>query len=455
MLAVNRKMAAELELWSMTNAWFVVLHMIIIGFVLLYAINKYFDAENITKNWAEERCNPMIMPFASLFGYNTKENFDFCMGKIFSNQSMPMMGSIGGMFGSFTILLTSIFDSIGSLRNTVASLGGGINVVFQDFTDRISNFFFKLRISAIHIKSLIGRMYAIMFSVMYMGLSGITGLSSFTNTYLFSFLNVFCFPKNTKINVQGKGLTAIKDIKIGDILLQTKGVVTATFCLYSKGQAMVKLGPVTVSTNHYVMYLGKPIMAGDHPDAVKLGPWLSDEPLYCLNTSDNKIPVYDLIFLDYDETTDGDKDTMNFVEGRLNSTVVDKNYKFKEYCTAIGEDTIIKTLNGNKLAKDIKIGDKLVTGSEVVGLIRREVNEVCKLKNGTIITPATLYWNSDLNKWERFGEKMEIIEMRTELVSFIVIPNSQIELEDGLRIRDYMELCSPDSEIHYSKCLEG
>lgn len=448
-------MAAELELWSMSNAWFVLLHMIIIAFVLLYVINKYFDAGNIKKNWAEERCNPMIMPFASLFGYNTKENFDFCMGNVFDTQSMPMLGSMGSMFAKFTVLLTSIFDSIGSLRNTVASLGGGINVVFQDFTDRISNFFFKLRISAIHIKSLIGRMYALMFSVMYMGLSGITGLTSFTNTFLFSFLNVFCFPKETKINVQGKGLTEIKDIKIGDVLLQTNSTVTATFCLYSKGQAMVRLNQVTVSTNHYVMYLDKPIMAGDHPDAIKLGPWTSDEPLYCLNTSDNKIPVYELIFLDYDETTDGDKDTMNFVEGRLNSTVVDKNYKFKEYCTAIGENTIIKTLNGNKLAKDIKIGDKLVTGSEVVGLIRREVNEVCKLKNGTIITPATLYWNPELNKWERFGEKLEIIEMRTELVSFIVIPNSQIELEDGLRIRDYMELCSPDSEIHYSKCLES
>jgi len=448
-------MAAELELWNSSNAWIIVILMVIIAFILLFIVNKYNDTTNIKKNWAEERCNPMIMPFASFFGYNTKENFDFCMGKVFDAQSMPMLGSIGGMFTKFTVLLTIIFDSISSLRNTVASLGGGINVVFQDFTDRISNFFFKLRLSAIHIKSLIGRMYAIMFSVMYMGLSGITGLTSFTNTFLFSFLNVFCFPKDTQINVQGKGLTAIKDIQIGDVLLQTNSVVTATFCLYSKGQAMVKLGSVTVSTNHYVMYLGKPIMAGDHPDAVKLGPWTSDEPLYCLNTSDNKIPVYDLIFLDYDETTDGDKDTMNFVEGRLNSTVVDKNYKFKEYCTAIGEDTIIKTINENKLAKDIKIGDKLVTGSEVVGLIRREVNEVCKLENNTIITPATLYWNPDLNKWERFGEKFEIIEMRTELVSFIVTPNSQIELEDGLRIRDYMELCSPDSEIHYSKCLES
>ena len=454
MLAVNRKMAAELELWSFNNALFLLILIIILAFVLIFGVNKIFNIRNIKNNWAEERCNPMIMPFASMFGYNTKENFDFCMGKTFNNYSMPFFGSIGTMFAQFTGLLTMIFDSISSLRNTIASLGGGINVVFQEFTERISNFFFKLRVSAIHIKTLIGRMYAILFSVMYMGMSGITGVTSFTNTFLFSFLNVFCFPKNTKINVQGKGLTSIKDIKIDDVLLPTNSRVTATFCLYSKGQAMVRLGQVTVSTNHYVMYLGKPIMAADHPDAIKVGPWTSEEPLYCLNTSNNKIPVDDLIFLDYDETTEGDKDTMNFVEGRLNSKITDKDYKFSEYCSAIEETAVIKTCSGNKLAKDIQIGDKLVTGAEVIGLIRREVNEICKLKNGTIITPATLYWNPDLNKWERFGEKMEIIQKKIELVSFIVIPNSQIELEDGLRIRDYMELCSPDSEIHYSKCLE-
>jgi len=489
LLVVNREMATELELWNASNAWLIVLFMIITGFVLIYTINKYTDIDNIKKNWGNDRCNPMIMPFASIFGYNTKENFEFCMGKTFNNFSMPFFGSIGTMFSQFTTLLTMIFDSISSLRTTVASLGGGINVVFQEFTDRISNFFFRLRVSAIHIKSLIGRMYAVLFSVMYMGMSGITGMSSFTNTFLFSFLNVFCFPKDTNIDVKGKGLIPIKDIKIGDVLLPTNSRVTATFCLFSKGQPMVKLGNITVSTNHYVMYIGKPIMAGDHPYAIKIPAWDSDEPLYCLNTSNNRIPVDNFVFLDYDETTDGDKDTMNFIEGRLNSTTVNKDYKFKEYCTAIGENTVIKTTTGNKLAKDVKIGDKLVTGSEVVGLIRREVNEVCYLgqsafkmpigrrplshlkaqivgptncpfqmtsglNNGTIITPATLYWNPELNKWERFGEKFDIIGTCVELISFIVLPNSQIELEDGLRIRDYMELCSPDSEIHYSKHLE-
>ena len=96
-----------------------------------------------------------------------------------------------------------------------------------------------------------------------------------------------------------------------------------------------------------------------------------------------------------------------------------------------------------------------MTGGEVVGLIRREVMEVCELENGLITTPSTLYWNSEFNKWERFGERFNFREEHNEMVSFIIVPNSQIELEDGLRVRDYMELCSPDSEIHYSKYLES
>jgi hypothetical protein len=445
---------AEHELWSFNNALFVLIFMIIIAFVLTFGASKVLDIRNIKKNWPQERCSPLILPFSSFFGYNTKENFEFCMGKIFNTHSMPFFGSIGQMFAHFTGLLTMIFDAISTLRNIIASLGGGINVIFQEFTERISNFFFKIRLSAIHIKTLIGRMYAILFSVMYMALSGITGVTTFTNTFLFSFLNVFCFPGNTTFNIKDKGYIPIKDIKIGDIILPTNTKVTATFRFFSKGQPMVKLGSVTVSTNHYVLCNGHPIKAGDHPDAKQLGGWDSDEPLYCLNTSDNKIPISGYTFLDYDETSDGDVATMNFIEGRINSTVVDKEYQFKEYCPAISEDTLIKTSEGLKKAKDVKIGDKLTTGSEVVGLIRREVNEVCKLSQ-TSVTPSTLFWNEKENKWERMGEKMECIKEHSELVSFIVVPNSQIELEDGLRIRDYMELCSPDSELHYSNCLES
>ena len=447
---------SEHQLWSVTNSMLVIVFIIILILSLISMSNIMADINNIKKNWGKYRCSPSIMPFAAFFGYNTAENFHFCMGKTFQTHSSSMFGSFGSILGDFTGLLHTIFSGISSIRNTIASLGGGINVIFQEFTERISSFFFNLRVSAIRIKMLIGRMYAILFSVMYMGMSGITGLTSFTNTFLFSFLDTFCFPKDTLINVKDKGLIPISSIKIGDTLLPTKSIVTGTFKFYSKGQPMVTINNITVSTNHYVEYNGKYIMAGQHPDAISAGKWESDEPLYCLDTNDNKIPVGDLIFLDYDETDEGDIDTMKMIENRINAGKNASSYNFTEYSPGIGELTKIRMKNNSLIeATHIKIGDKLSTGSEVVGVIRKRIYEYCINGYDTLCTPSLLKWNNVSNVWERIGTKSNIYKGMQEMVSFIVVPNSQIELEDGVIIRDYMELCSPDSEIHYSNCLKN
>ena len=110
---------AEHELWSFSNALFFVILFIIIAFVSIFGASKLFDVKNIKKNWPTERCSPMIMPFASLFGFNTKENFEFCMGKIFNTHSLPFFGSIGAIFAHFTGLLQMIFDSKGEIVNNI------------------------------------------------------------------------------------------------------------------------------------------------------------------------------------------------------------------------------------------------------------------------------------------------------------------------------------------------
>ena len=447
------------ELWSFKNAILFLILIVLCIYVLVFGMSTWLDIENTKKDWANQRCSPTIMPFASYFGVNTKDNFEFCMGKIFQTHSSGYLGSIGGMFSQFTTLLTSIFDSISSLRNVVASLGGGINVIFQEFTDRITNFFFQLRLTAIHIKNLMGRLYAMLFSVMYMGMSGITGMTTFTNTFLFSFLDTFCFPGETEIIVQQGDISRripIKEVKIGDILLNGTRV-TSTFEFYAKGQEMVQLGKTVVSTNHYVMHKGSYIYAGDHPSAIRLGPWNSDASLYCLNTSKHTIPIEYLTFLDYDETAEGDAETMHWVEGKINGKEsVGKSYPYIDSCFAMNEEAKIKTERGLISAKDMKIGDKLSTGSEVVGLIRRETSEICTLSNGVRLTPATLYWDKDSEQWKRMGEHQAYTtEQKKEMVSFVVVPNSQIELEDGLILRDYMEVCSPDSKMHYTAVFDS
>ena len=445
------------ELWSFGNALAFMILLIILFGVIYNGLSFANEIQRIKDNWAEQRCNPMIMPFASQFGYNTSENFQFCMGKIFNIHSASYTDSFGSITSRFTGLLTSIFSSISSMRNVIATLGGGINVVFQEFTDRISLFFFKLRMNAIHLKMMFGRIYAILFSVMYMGMSGITGISSFTNTFLFSFLDTFCFPGDTLITVADNvnntiKQVPIKDIKIGDILLPGDCRVTSTFSFYAKGQPMVKIGSIVVSTNHYLYFQGKIIKAGEHPYAIQLGHWTSNDYLYCLNTSNHIIPVGIMDFLDYDETGKADKETMQFVENRINATSLPvKQNNFTEYGFAIDENERIWTKSGRKAIKDVVIGEKLTTGSEVVGFIRKEVSEICTVF-GMKITPSTLYWNS--KKWARIGEHFPIEKVKMEFVSLIVTPNSQIELSNGIYVRDYMELCSPDTETYYSKHIK-
>jgi hypothetical protein len=445
------------ELWSLGNALGAIILILVLFATTLFGSSQLANIASIKANWANERCSPMIMPFASFFGYNTKENFDFCLGRIFRTHSEPYMGSMGSIFGQFGGMLTTLFQSMSSMRNTIASLGGGINVMFQEFTDRISAFFFRLRISAIRLKTLFGRMYAILFSIMYMGTSGITGMTSFTNTTLFSFLNTFCFPGDTFLCVQDGNRTTtrripIKDVRIGDVLMPGNCSVTATFQFYAKGQPMVQLGSTIVSTNHYVYYEGKRIQAGDHPFAIDIGPWMSEDPLYCLNTANHHLPVGPLVYMDYDETAAADTATMNMIDRRMNGTPQAplKVYPFTESGCAMGENVRIKTLSGIKRAVDLQIGDRLSTGCEVVGWIRRCVTEVCD-HAGSLVTPATLYW--DTTQWRRYGETHPIRTEPCELLSFVVTPHSQIEWEDGTIIRDYMEWCSPDAEQYYTEQL--
>jgi hypothetical protein len=224
-------------------------------------------------------------------------------------------------------------------------------------------------------------------------------------------MDTFCFPGNTLLDIRDKGKIAIKDVKIGDIIMPSESKVTATFCFFSRGQPMVRLGNVVVSTNHYVKLLGHPIKAGEHPDVIHIGPWDSDEPLYCLNTHNNLILVGGHEFLDYDETSDADYETMKYIEKRINGVNSDKTpYKFTEYSPGFDEQTKLRTKSGIKSGMDIQIGDELLTGATVIGLIRREINEYC-IVNDTIITPSTLYWDITENKWIRIEEFIFCIEL--------------------------------------------
>jgi hypothetical protein len=492
---------------------------------IAYGMTHVGNAKHVRKNWKHYRCQPAYMPFAGLYGFNAAENFEFCMKNIFTTHSGDITSSFGSVLGIFGTIMHTVMEGVNALRTTVATIGGGINVVFQDFTDRIGFFFFNLRLSAMRIKNLIGRMYAILFAVLYMGMSGLTGGMNLGNTVLFSFLDTFCFPPETPVQVRGRGLVPLQDVRVGEFLVgpsASASRVTAKFHFAAGGQPMVRLGSVTVSTNHYVLHDGKWIKADEHPDAVPLGAY-ERESLICLNTDTHTMPIGGYVFRDYDEvdTPAVNTESMRSTEATVNGQTAPSHdtpltpYSFIDANTAVQRSTRIRLKDGSvKQARQIQIGEELASGGKVVGIVHREQTEFCRVpsaelsgtsareqcpagrfsepassavrssgtppgqprRNGAgaapegrtvdaveFLSPATLLWNPDANKWQRAGELYTPIRLESSywhnksplvFLSFIVTPNSQIELASGLRIRDYMELCSPDAEAPYAKALQ-
>ena len=434
----------------------------VIGFIIYYSDT----IEDVKKNWPKYRCQPSIMPFAFLYGHDTGENFQYCMGNMFQGSAMEVAGPFAGMIGSFAKTVSSSMNATNSLRQSVATMGGGINVIFQDFTDRIKNFFFQLRLSAIRMKNLLTRMYTILFSIMYMGLSGMTAAANFGNTVLFSFLDAFCFPPETEINVKGKGLIPLYKVIIGDILTDGSRV-TAKFHFAAQGQQMVRLGKIQVSTNHYVMFKDKWIKAIDHPDAIPTGPYERNS-LICLNTDTHSIPIGSYRFRDYDEGEEADQETMAFIEEQLNGNQSNENSESiensqnsesiqnNENSPIFHPDTEIKLEDGTILkARDLQIGDRLSTGSRIGGIVHKELREVCSINETTWLGSATLVWNKQTQQWTRAASIVKPILLSNPVIGIglFALTNSQIELANGIRVRDYMELCSPDSEQFYEKML--
>jgi hypothetical protein len=454
---LEKTSAADKPLWFVGNAVIFNLVLIIIFILGLVGLDSLANVGEVSRNWAKYRCDPSVMPFASLYGYDTASNFNYCMGNVFSTFSADTTGAFSNVLGDFTTVLGTLGAAMNSIRTSVATMGGGINVLFQDFTDRISTFFFRLRLSAIQMKSLMGRMYAILFSVMYLGMSGLTGMSTFTNTSLFTFVDgMACFSPWQRVGVRGRGNIYMADVKIGDIL-ENGEKVNGVFSFYALNHPMVKLGDkILVSDNHYVMGPDGWVMAANHPDAIRAEPWRGGQ-LLCLNTDTHTMTINGYTFRDFDETDEAHYDTMKLVETRLNGVEgVEQSRPYREYTPSVPPTILIKLANGtNCQAGKIKLGDRLASGGYVIGIANRQVSEISWLPTGEPLAASTLVWHD--NHWQRAANiwGCHMLEEATTYRAFLVTPNSQIELANsGYYIRDYIEICSCDIEQHYSASIE-
>lgn len=426
------------------------------------------DLEEVKKNWGKYRCRPDVMLMADLYGHNSSDNMEFCLKGGFDSRSAGAVLPFYSYLKSFVDVLMNMLSSLNSIRLTFATIVGSVTNVFSEFSSRIKSLFFNIQVSSIRMKMLMGRLFATLYSIIFMGMAGIKATTNFGNTFLFKFLDTFCFDPDTLVLMK-KGLVKIKDIAIGDIFI-TGERVTAIFAFKADGQTMVNLGGIKVSTNHYVYYNKKWIKASSHPDAEPIDDWSggSERPLICLNTDKHSFPIGPYVFSDYDETAEGDHEAMNAAMNMLNGPLplpLQKQEQKQGQTNsemACGKETLIQTraVKAVKAMKavpvqagQITLGTSLTQG-EVIGIIQKECHEVC-IYRGERFASGTAIWSEPDGRWMRAGEMSIPIKLDKPeiLYSFVVSPSACITTALGTVFRDYVEVHSPELELPYAASL--
>jgi hypothetical protein len=415
----------------------------IIWVCVLFSAGRMDDYYTVKNNWGEYRCQTEIMLFASFFGHDTSENLQFCLGEGFNARAAVSVNPFYGILSGFTKTLMTLLSSINSIRMVFATLVGSISQVFSEFSSRVQMLMYRIQATAARMRFLMKRVFAMMYSILFMGMSGIKAGTNFVQTPPWKFVTwMACFPPETPILLEGKGLTPMKDVIIGDTI--DKDIrVTGTVSILGDGQKMFKIDGCSVSASHYIMEDGHWILSKDSARAVPEGAWTggTERPLTCLVTSTHRLPIGNLEFSDYHETEDADRSTMAKVLKKLNGSTT--LHLHKNYITGVDPNTDILLEDGTYCpAHAIRLGTRTRHGV-IMAIMLRECSTFADY-NGERFGYATAVWKG--KSWLR-GD-VPILE-DGKCITFAVYPSAMIETRAN-KFRDMFEIHEFDIQTDYA-----
>ena len=262
---------------------------ITVFFILMIAfIYLIQNMNHIKENWVKYRCKPYVLPFASLFGKDTEQNFKYCL----MHSQTSMMGYLFEPFQYMFSLVTSItgdlVSGVDGLRSMSSTVRGGFTGIVGGIFNKINNVTSEIIVMFTRIRDILARLIGTMVILVNTTNAGISTGESVMNGPIGQVIDYFCFHPNTPIKLSDKTTKPISDISIGDIL-EDGSVVTSTMIFTSESAQMYDVSGIIVSGNHLFRdptdNTWKPVEFSSIATRINYY-----EPyLYCINTSTHTI----------------------------------------------------------------------------------------------------------------------------------------------------------------------
>lgn len=269
--------------------------------------------DEVKKNWALHRCNPVYMPFAD----DIEENFTHCIQTSVTNLSPFLLEPFNQLIGSIAgIGKTSLF-SINSLRVANSNFRNLLGFNFGGIIDSIGNVGITFQKNSILVQDMIGKISAVILSIIYIIKSTI---STFESTWagppgqtlrglgkIGAGVSKFalCFHPSTLITTTTKTMK-IEHCKPGHILSDGSIVLETMFFynildepFYSFNNNNNNNILVTPCHKVYSNLRNGFVYVKDHEDAIYTD--IKSEWVVTLITSNHRIQINDWEFMDWED----------------------------------------------------------------------------------------------------------------------------------------------------------
>jgi hypothetical protein len=289
---------------------------IILIFILLYVFNILsVGIKAIEDDWPTYRCNPVIMPFASVFGQNVMDNFTFCIQSMQTNYMGYLMQPlnynldvIGGLGAGLTTAVNDVRAFFNNIRDMTTS-------IVTDIFGLFLNILIEFQRLTIAIKDMFAKFIGVLATLMYTLSGSVMTMNSMWAGPPGQLVKELCFHPNTKVQLKDGSIVAMKDVPLNAILKNGAKVcsVMSISNVDEEGMYVERIfemangeegETILVSGSHLVLdpktqtfVKVKDIKGDGAPIATEL----ECDTLACLITSNHTIPIGTWTFHDWED----------------------------------------------------------------------------------------------------------------------------------------------------------
>jgi hypothetical protein len=418
-----------------SNLIYIVLYFTVFFTILLYIVLVY-NRQNIIDNWDKYKCNPLVIPFSGFFGKNSSDALNTCLLSNFTT----LFSTLFRPFTLLTTLVSSVLTEMIHQVNVIRYILKPIRL----FIEQITGMMYKKIESIVHLsymsylkmdnltrrvlanfRLLVYSLEASQFALQSSFNGPIMDIAKFWAPSADYFSKQFCFSEYSRLPLYKDGFRYIKDIKIGDKLLDKNRVLG--YCIFKASDKLVNNNGIYVSKYHIEIRDNIYKLCDNYQESN-----IEFNNIYCLITSNNKIAIYNSnnciqYFTDYLETSD------NYFQFKIRKLLYEN----------LGLDTPKNTapnlltpntpilLNSNKYISidKLKIGDRLYDNNEVIGIITQTSNEIVY---NNYFSPSII----NLDMMCDYNTKNKTSSFYSGIMYNIVTRNGFF-IVDGMRIVDY------------------